>query len=208
MTWYEFYDRYTEWAESTLRTKISSLEDIGDGEEVVDVCVDIHDEKILAQLIRRAMKLGVKFTYDDFSVLDEIIISDSLRKEISEYSGFSAKEPMFVGELKEFNNMSDEQMSVLDEKIRLAETRVDRIAERTKKPKKRSMSVKRAITYGALIGIFKGLFFSKKAHSGHCDGNCEKCPAHYGYRYGRWYYGRGHNSGCEFGGNKGGGRLN
>lgn len=33
------------------------------------------------------------------------------------------------------------------------------------------------------------------------------CPPHYGYRYGRWYYGKGHQYGCEFGGNKGDGSL-
>lgn len=31
------------------------------------------------------------------------------------------------------------------------------------------------------------------------------CPPHYGYRYGRWYYGHDHVHGCEFGGNKGSG---
>lgn len=44
-------------------------------------------------------------------------------------------------------------------------------------------------------------------HFGRCTGNCAACPAHYGYRYGRWYYGRHHTSGCEFGGNSGGGGL-
>ncbi len=45
----------------------------------------------------------------------------------------------------------------------------------------------------------------KRKHDGHCDGDCANCPPHYGYRYGRWYYGHGHNHGCVFGGNKGGG---
>ena len=39
-------------------------------------------------------------------------------------------------------------------------------------------------------------------HSGKCDGDCANCPPHYGYRYGRWYYGHSHTEGCEFGGNK------
>ena len=40
-------------------------------------------------------------------------------------------------------------------------------------------------------------------HSRRCDGNCDRCPPHYGYRYGRWYYGHGHQHGCERGGNGG-----
>jgi hypothetical protein len=39
-------------------------------------------------------------------------------------------------------------------------------------------------------------------HSGKCDGDCKNCPPHYGYRYGRWYYGHSHSEGCELGGNK------
>ena len=35
----------------------------------------------------------------------------------------------------------------------------------------------------------------------------ETCPPHYGYRYGRWYYGPDHIWGCEFGGNKGSGSM-
>ena len=42
-------------------------------------------------------------------------------------------------------------------------------------------------------------------HSGRCDGDCANCPPHYGYRYGRWYYGKGHVHGCQFGGNRGNG---
>ena len=37
---------------------------------------------------------------------------------------------------------------------------------------------------------------------GGCGGDCAHCPPHYGYRHGRWYYGRGHTHGCELGGNR------
>ena len=36
-----------------------------------------------------------------------------------------------------------------------------------------------------------------------CNGDCAHCPPHYGYRYGRWYYGHGHQHGCQRGGNGG-----
>lgn len=45
----------------------------------------------------------------------------------------------------------------------------------------------------------------KKA--GRCDGDCDNCPPHYGYRYGRWYYGKHHFDGCQRGGNSGNGGL-
>ena len=46
-----------------------------------------------------------------------------------------------------------------------------------------------------------------KKHNGRCDGDCANCPPHYGYRYGRYYYGRCHQHSCQFGGNCGGGRY-
>ncbi len=42
-----------------------------------------------------------------------------------------------------------------------------------------------------------------KHNTSHCDGDCANCPPHYGYRYGRWYYGHGHRHGCQRGGNGG-----
>ena len=44
---------------------------------------------------------------------------------------------------------------------------------------------------------------SHTGHSHYCNGDCANCPPHYGYRYGRWYYGRAHQGGCERGGNGG-----
>jgi len=46
-----------------------------------------------------------------------------------------------------------------------------------------------------------------KKHSKRCDGDCENCPPHYGYRYGRWFYGKSHSHCCERGGNKCDGRF-
>lgn len=39
--------------------------------------------------------------------------------------------------------------------------------------------------------------------TGRCNGDCANCPPHYGYRYGRWYYGHSHQHGCQRGGNGG-----
>ncbi len=57
------------------------------------------------------------------------------------------------------------------------------------------------------FGMLLAVLGSSESHAeptyGQCTGDCEHCPPHYGYRYGRWYYGHGHNYGCEFGGNGG-----
>ena len=45
------------------------------------------------------------------------------------------------------------------------------------------------------------------SHPNRCTGDCFRCPSHYGYRYGRWYYGHHHTHGCEFGGTDCSGKM-
>ena len=94
MLWNDFYDAFWDWSDSTRRTRISSLEDIGSGDEVVDAVLEIEDPKVQAQLIRKAIKLGAKFTLDDFQNLeDEIPIE--IYEELGNYAGFDADNPTY-----------------------------------------------------------------------------------------------------------------
>ena len=59
---------------------------------------------------------------------------------------------------------------------------------------------------GLFSSILMGMALAgshKPKSAGRCTGDCAHCPPHYGYRYGRWYYGHGHTHGCEFCGNGG-----
>ena len=85
MQWCDFYDAFWDWSDSTRRTRISSLEDIGSGDEVVEVVLEIEDPKIRAQLIRKAMKLGAKFTNEDLINLDTEL-SDDLFEQLGKYA--------------------------------------------------------------------------------------------------------------------------
>ena len=74
--------------------------------------------------------------------------------------------------------------------------------QRLTKESQRSMG-KAAVVTG-LLGAQVLNDLSEKNNSGHrCNGDCANCPPHYGYRYGRWYYGHGHQCYCERGGNGG-----
>lgn len=57
--------------------------------------------------------------------------------------------------------------------------------------------------FGALAAAFAASPKKQPLQAGRCTGDCAHCPPHYGYRYGRWYYGHGHDWGCEFCGNGG-----
>ena len=72
-------------------------------------------------------------------------------------------------------------------------------------PKKKSGFFSTLLAVAAAIGSEEES--KRKRHNGRCDGDCANCPPHYGYRYGRWYYGHHHVYGCEFGGNKRGGEM-
>ena len=53
MTWERFYERYADWTDSTIKSCISTLSDIGSGEEVVDVVLNISERSLKEQLIRK-----------------------------------------------------------------------------------------------------------------------------------------------------------
>lgn len=94
MLWSDFYDGFWDWSDSTRRTRISSLEDIGSGDEVVEVVLEIEDPKVKAQLIRKAMKFEVEFTNDDFANLDGEL-PDELYAQLGQYAGFDHNDPYF-----------------------------------------------------------------------------------------------------------------
>lgn len=94
MQWSDFYDGFWDWSDSTRRTRISSLEDIGSGDEVVEAVLEIEDPKVKAQLIRKAIKLGAEFTNDDFMNLDGEL-SDEVYEELGKYAGFDHNDPYF-----------------------------------------------------------------------------------------------------------------
>ena len=74
------------------------------------------------------------------------------------------------------------------------------------KGRKGDRSMKKGLgVLAAFVGVMSALGgqSSGKKKGTHCDRDCDNCPPHYGYRYGRWYYGHGHQHGCQKGGNGG-----
>lgn len=265
MMWEDFYDNYTEWSEATIRSRIYALEDMGSGDEVVDVALDLPTERLKAQLIRKAIRQGVRFTHDDFVYLDGEL-PDEVYRELAAHAGFDASNPDFdednlswgdfyteayrwseedtlrrISKLREFGP-SDEVCEAIGEmpnrkcadalwqravaaggrftideleemgKVQViyripdaddAQERACGEPERTGPAKQREKGLGFLGTlFFAMLGSWLGR--GKKKHdAGRCDGDCAHCPPHYGYRYGRWYYGHGHQHGCQRGGNGG-----
>lgn len=70
MTWQDFFDNCSEWADSTVKSRISSLKEMGPVNEVIEASEYISEECGNA-LIRKAISLGVVFRPDDIATLSE-----------------------------------------------------------------------------------------------------------------------------------------
>lgn len=278
-TWDEFFDSFWDWSDSTRKTRISYLENIGSGDEIVEAVLDIQDEKIRAQLIRKAIKLGAIFTSEDFMNLDGEL-PEEVYKQLAEYTGYDANDPYFdednmswddfygafeewnkellikrINKLTDFGPSEEVKEAILlmpdletdkllyekavaagvkftdedeleignwgdvyinnmptDEDIKEFGKNIknlcDEIDEAERQAKLQRKQERRAGVFGTILALLGALGSDTgHKHPGICTGNCATCPPHYGYRYGRWYYGKGHVYGCEFGGNKGDGSL-
>ena len=94
MLWKEFYDQYSDWPNDMIRREISCLEDMGSGDEIVDVILEIGDSHIRELLIEKAMDKKARFTIDNFQdLLDEV--SDSLYEQLGNYTGYDHNDPYF-----------------------------------------------------------------------------------------------------------------
>ena len=215
MEWFDFYDKYYDLSDKSLKIIIANLEDIGSGDEVADVVVDIDDPDIKDLLIKKAMELDAEFTEDDFYHLDgeistdlyvrlaqkgNIVFSDNdgVSQVLASIFDEEAADALYKRAVASGITFTQEQLEWIGK-----DDDVDDEEYEQEEDYNSGVGF-----FGALLGIasaFGNSSSGSKKHNGRCDGDCANCPAHYGYRYGRWYYGHGHNHGCEFGGNKGGG---
>ncbi len=64
MRWSDYYEKMNEWAVSTVVNKISSIEDMGAPDEIVDALniIAFEDEKGATRHLNRAWQHGVKFS--------------------------------------------------------------------------------------------------------------------------------------------------
>ena len=208
MDWDQYYEKFYDWATSTQIRKMSSLTSFGASSEVAEVAQQYMDEAAASRLIKKAVAYGVQFTPE----------------EIYDLSGCCNQEAMNVLLDSAKCSFTQEQLEDLwgivdDDVLERAATRnhVKLFDDGTEDYAQDGTVSDEAIPAVPKIGFFTKLFAGigiagaltspHAAHPGHCTGDCANCPPHYGYRYGRWYYGHGHQHGCEFGGNKGDGSL-
>ena len=219
MTWEEYYNSFEYWNEAKRIKNLFYLTEFGPSNEVCELTQKFTSQQKATAFVRKALDAGVKFTADE--VADIInVIDDELRTDLlnSSYTPYT---------FEHYDDMSD----YLDDDRRknlYSQITNKRKKKNAEVDKKKKLGKVLLIICGIILAIsvlyylikvlmlllavviivscvLLALFFNtsnKSANNKKCDGNCSNCPPHYGYRYGRWYYGHGHIEGCEFGGNK------
>ena len=222
-TWDEYYEKFYDWAESTRIKNITYLESLGDSDEVTEILIELKDNKNAAnRLLKKSIDANIKFSGDNLNDLffwdfdKEMLMqilwdsADNLTTEDIEalYITVDDEDLLKVcekghislpDELKDFECEEDEE-TYEEEYFQEEFNEHD-----NHKSKKIGFLGHTFAILAAMASVSKNN--KNKKHSGRCDGDCMNCPSHYGYRHGRWYYGKGHMHGCQFGGNRGDGRF-
>ena len=210
-TWDEYYEKFYDWAESTRIRHLSDLTSLGDADEVAEVIIELQENiKASNRLLERAVKEKLAFSGNDLTEFlyanDGKLVLAALNNSIQRFTQEDIEDL--------YCSFDDEIITKICKQRKLAlpkdlqeEIELDKQFEQEvvyEKPKKTGFFASLLILFGI------GQLFRKRntsSHPGRCSGDCAHCPPHYGYRYGRWYYGKGHTHGCEFGGNKADGSL-
>ncbi|MDD6051594.1 MAG: hypothetical protein PUC00_10085 [Clostridiales bacterium] len=201
MKWADYYARFWDWAESTQISRISTLTDFISSAEVAEIANEFYDEENSSRLVKRAMQNGVRFTPAEIIELGGCVAEDVFNEAIRNRRGrFTAEQ---FEELECF---------CFDEDLLDTVAKEDGIRREIEDlPFEPEITIVQPVRKGpgflsTLLGLASDAG-SKRSHPGRCTGDCSRCPSHYGYRYGRWYYGHHHTHGCEFGGNDGSGKM-
>ena len=203
MSWELFYEHFYDWKMSMRRSNAIAQNQFGSAQEVVDIAVELLDEDSATKFLNNALAAGVRFSAEEILQLDGTVSGSIIAK-----LAMSASDTLTADDLDDISYlMSDTEIEKVAKKHGITVTKdEDEFWEDAAPERKRSgIGLFGAVLLG--LSLFGGRPKSKKKHNGHCDGDCANCPPHYGYRYGRWYYGRHHQYGCQFGGNHGGGGL-
>ena len=198
MNWETFYDRFFDWSESTQISRISSLTSFGSSSEVAEVAQEFMDERISSRFVRKAIAAGVQFTPEEIYELSDCCDTATMNLLLE-----TAQCAFTQEQLEDLDGIVDE--NVLLEAARRNRVTLfdddetmdtDDFVTEEEPPQKLGFFTALVL----LLGI--GGLTDKRKKRGCGNGDCANAPPHYGYRYGRWYYGHRHTSGCEFGGNE------
>ena len=192
--------------------KLSSLTNLGAADEVGEIIIELQGNIPASnRLLKRAVEAKLMFSADD--VIEFLCTNDKKLATAALYNSAGRLRDEDMEALYGYAHDDDiiaicaEWNLVLPEELRLKEHTEDDDSMYEYVPERpRRLGILGALA--VMLGFKDAAEHSHmEGRGGRCTGDCENCPPHYGYRYGRWYFGHGHMYGCEFGGNKGRGDM-
>jgi len=225
-SWEEYYEKFYDWADSTQVRNLSQLTTLGDVDEVAEIIIELQVNVPAAnRLLKRANDAKMIFKAEDLveflNICDvklaEEAVCNSITKlceaDMEDLYGYISDELIVdICRQRKFQLPEDMREEDDDYEEDVEENEPEDYIE--EEPAEEYIAPQRKIRGGFLATLFAGLAGASEGikdvqnrHNGKCNGDCAHCPPHYGYRYGRWYYGHDHTHGCEFGGNKGSGSM-
>ena len=187
MDWDEYYEKFYDWATSTQISRMSSLTSYGASSEVAEVAQEYMDEKAASRLVKKAVAYGVQFTPEEIYDLSGCCNTEAMNALLDSSKCRFTKE-----QLEDLYGAVDDEILervAARNKIRLFEDDEDEeIDDETVEEE----FFDEPVTSAPKIGFFTKLFMAigiagslgswHKQHPGHCTGDCDNCPPHYGYR--------------------------
>ena len=212
LSWDEYYEKFYDWSPSTQKSYSYALTPYGPADEVYEVVSEFvfYDKSFANKFVEKALNAGVCFSPEHVLELT-VLIEKSILSRMAD----TATPPFTRDQLEEIYMLIDDDVFnriSQRENIDIFEDNDDPepIASDWEEPIPNNPKPKLGF-FGTLFAVIAGAGavsnHHQHKHNGRCNGDCANCPPHYGYRYGRWYYGHDHVHGCEFGGNKGSGSM-
>jgi len=221
VVWEDYYERFYDWAESTQVRYLSKLNTLGPADEVAEIIIELQVNVPAAdRLLRKAVEAKLAFSASD--LIEFLCINNRELAVAAVYNSakrFTAEDMEFLyGEVDDEviiqicsqkklplpeDLREEEYVDACDEEFEdEAEILLDDQNDFSEEDEVGAVPAPKLGFWGGLA-LLLGLSGHSHGSSNHCNGDCANCPPHYGYRYGRWYYGHGHQHGCERGGNGG-----
>lgn len=109
MTWAEYYDKINDWAVSTAVSRISSLEDMGEPDEIVDALniIAFDDEKGANRLLNRALQYNVKFSGENLTEIVNACSEERFMKAV-----YQSADEFTAQDLEELYGFIDDELII------------------------------------------------------------------------------------------------
>lgn len=109
MTWDDYYEKINEWEISTAIRQISSIENIGDQDELVEVLnvIGLKGEAGADKLLKKALKSGIKLSGSNLTEIVDVCTEASIKKAL-----YQSADMFTVQDLEDLYGFIDDELII------------------------------------------------------------------------------------------------